>query len=1096
MFALGAWLTPAAAPGATPVYLRTYGTAPCNVTAATNTTPIRLTVSGACELTNGATVVVVDVRGNRAANIHVKNRADTVNFARKVANLNGKSFDLVDLNGQPVAGSGAYAGGGRVGLAAPYWLRSHPVLYFDGADGARTTSLLDRGQRANSSNPAYRAVVSGAKAFAEAYNQQWSYESRYSIPGSATLNAALHWKLDNNEAARQAALFGLRNPDQLIGTPACRPEVNDCGTAASSLSDCPLQFGKPLYQAYSLLHDQLSQDERARFIDFMLSDNPWTRAGIGYTDTALAKAQWKVYDKASSGTVSVARNSATVEGTGTRFQSQMVPGDIILMPHSTENAYASAYLVASIESDTRLRLSTPARQEIRGAHWQAGPRWNPSMYGYLWQQKHHRMTPLNGGASEVPSPYYGDLSGFYAGEDNNLTVTRANGMYALGLTTCADDPRGCLLASMAHEWFYDLAWPMALQLWTGFSQSGTVYHQARMTGPVLEWAFWTRNSFHDAPDPVAETILPERSVNWFVASVLPVIGGHLPNQNSGGLTQPTCDRLTAGMLTLADRPDSAPASVMRWFLDTQINYDSTNCPAYSSSSWAWEHYLLFNPSVAASPEPPTTLHFTQNNIGLCKSLYGEAICTQMPDVRSMSVSRTDWTRTSTYVAVNANGYACRDHCGDDIGGYLHIVKQGKALLSVDSDDLLGNRQHRGYVDIGGPGNLRTYPDKVALPVPWSGGNNEYMFTRLDLSSLYKPAARVAQLERQVLHLKTGPQDYVVDHVKARFNGAPQVVKGLQHFPLHGCGTPDAASCVELRPDSGTATVNHAGVSLSSRVLGVEGAVTVTTENGSPQNGAYAGGKGRTFRWQICPGAAGSGACTAAASTEWIVVHRASEDSPALPDAKLTSAGPFRVVEIAASGSAPAKVAVFTAFGETAQSLTLPETSHGGKAQYVIVGLAAGYYQVPRGDRIITEALSVAPGDHSLSFESERGEFTVTPVEGPLAIAAPAQLPPPVVGKAYRTAIAAVRGVQPYTWEVAAGALCAGLKLTAGADGKALVEGVAENTVPCRFTLRVSDAAGKAAKTNRPFSLFPRPRPGSAPAAPGTAGVTPAAVSRR
>ena len=140
------------------VYLRTPNTNFCNVTDATNATPIRVTVSNSCGLSNGATIVVVDVRGQTAANIHLDNVADLANLGRKVANLSGNSFDLLDLNGNPVSGtvhascSGpptthmgtcAYTGGGRLGLAAAHNVKPHPILHFDGPAGPRTLSMWD-----------------------------------------------------------------------------------------------------------------------------------------------------------------------------------------------------------------------------------------------------------------------------------------------------------------------------------------------------------------------------------------------------------------------------------------------------------------------------------------------------------------------------------------------------------------------------------------------------------------------------------------------------------------------------------------------------------------------------------------------------------------------------------------------------------------------------------------------------------------------------------------------------------------------------------------------------------------------------------------
>ena len=164
--------------------------------------------------------------------------------------------------------------------------------------------------------------------------------------------------------------------------------------------------------------DQMTPAERAHFIEFFLADLPWSQAGVNYSGVSLIKPQLK----ATTGTVTATQGALTVTGNGTRFNTQVKPGDFIIMPG---DSYAKPYLIASIESDTQLTVSAPVASAtgpgaMANSTWQAAPRWNPSMYGFLWNQKHFIYNPLNGAGEAppgspypIPSPYLGAYSGFY-----------------------------------------------------------------------------------------------------------------------------------------------------------------------------------------------------------------------------------------------------------------------------------------------------------------------------------------------------------------------------------------------------------------------------------------------------------------------------------------------------------------------------------------------------------------------------------------------------------------------------------------------------------------------------------------------------------
>ena len=1057
------------------VWVRSPATGFCWVRGASTTTPIRLTVAGNCGLFTGSLIVVVDVRGNLAANIHVENPGDTANFARKVANLSGDSFDLLDLNGRPVASSGAYTGGGRVGLAEPRAMRPLPVLYFDGPAGPRTAAMSDPGNKANKANPGFAVMLANAASYAAQYGRRWGYEWNSQYRGAPTLEAALSWRLDGNAATRDAALFGLRNPDQIIGSTACDEKDKDCRLPLNSLAAYPLGGSLTYMQAYTLMRDQLTPAERTRFLNFFLSDLPWTEAGINYSGTALVKPK----HRATTGTVTVAPGGTRVIGDGTHFRTQTAVGDFIIVP---TDSYGRPYLVESIASDTELTTAAPVNSptgagSLKNSTWLSGPRWDPSMYGFLWNQKHFIFTPLNGGGEPPPgspyavsSPYLGELSGFYQIGDHNHSIDRGTAMYAIGLATCHDDPRGCLLATMAYEWLYDRALPPALSLWTGFSQANPIYHQGATVGRLLQWALWTINSLVDGPDPFEGTNVREQIAWWLPFATIPQ-GAYMPNAEQA-LIAPSTDRMLGSLLAMAAAPDTIAVRGMQWWLRNVNWYQPSpgsrfpygpNAMGYASGGWAWEHYLLYEPTTAALPIEATTHHFTESNAALCEAIFG-ANCVAAPDVRRVSISRSDWTDSATFVAVNATGYGCRDHCSDDLGGYFYIFKEGQPLVAADRDNLMGERKHRGYVEVGSEANYQIGDDRIGTPTVWTAGDNDFMFARVDLTAAYKPAARVRSLERQIFHLKQGSADFVVDHVKGTLDLA-QSVHGYQHYNLNGCGTPAATGCASINRPSLTGAHAQRNARVNSKVFAVAGSspVTIATATGSENDGSYPGGNGQSFRWHVCPATAGpEGECTAASAFEWIVVHQPSADPGAgMPELAHRTVGPFRIIEIAEPG-AP-KVLAFTATGQIASSLALT-TSHDGEAQYLVTGLEAGLYQMKRNGVLIgEEPRRVESGSHSLSFRSAAGELLIEPAPDALAMS-PAPLPAAVAGQPYRALVAlkTVTGQEPYRWQLAGGSLCAGLSLgqSETAPAAAIINGTVRRAAVCSFRLQVQDASGR------------------------------------
>ncbi len=1085
-------LAAAGAALAQPVYLRTPGTNYCDVIDATNATPIHITVSNSCGLTNGATVVVVDVRGNTAANIHLESAADTSNMARIVSGLSGNGFDLLDLAGNPVvgtvdpscadaatthAGTCTYTGGGRVGLAAQRTLRSGPLLFFDGTGGARTLAYQAT-PKAATSNPSYNLLLDQAATYAANYAGRWGYELLTPGGGEAqgiglgTINSALRWLLTGNTASRDAALFSVGdNPDQTLGSPACVETDGNCESPASSIMDYPMQFSQTYYQAYSIMRPEMSAPQKQKFTGFFLSDHPWHQAGIGYTGATLTRPQFTKKWSDAGGTAAVTQGSTTVTGTGTSFTTQCAAGGIL----TPGTIYSHAYLIVSVDSDTSLTLAAPAAATNTDVTFSCAPRWDPSMYGFLWHQKHMQYHTLNGSAAgELISPYYagpGGLAGLFHDGYNNHSLVRTMGMFALGTVTCPDDPRGCLLAAQADEWLNDVAMPYVMTIWTGFSWAGNTYHQGRILNPILNWSMWRQNSFAAAGDPLAGTDVREKAAKWTAWTHIPR-WNHLPNAENAWIS-PGVLNMSGSLASMTYDPSAVYSRNLHWWMMTGDWFNPSGAPnavrgnygaaalSEAAGAAAWVHYMSYEPATTQTPIVETTAHFTTNNQTVCVATYGTEHCTA-PDVRRISISRTDWTSQATWVAVNSTGYGCRDHCADDLGGYFYIFKNMQPLLGVDDTQMIGSVLQRGYPLVGPASNLLP-GGYYATPTVWTAGNNDFMFVRTDIKPIYKPAAQVTAMERQIFHLKGAASDYVIDHVSGTMS-SPQTVRGVQHYNLNGCGTPASTSCVTLTPGSLEASHVHTGTGvearLNSKLFSLGGAMTLGTESGTATNGTYAGGNGASFRWHVEP-AGGSSVTT----IDYAVVHQPSVDTNAvLPSITQTNNGVFHQFEI--HDPVSPRFLAFTARGATPAGHSFVST-HAGTGQYVIAGLQAGLYEIRRNGVLEGNPIPVAASANTLSFSGLAGSYAITPRVA-LTITTTA-LPNAVIGRPYQTVVeASGAAAPPYDWDLASGTLCGGLTLTPG-SASATIAGTATSLQTCTFTVRVT-SAGTAETDSRQFTI--------------------------
>ena len=189
--------------------------------------------------------------------------------------------------------------------------------------------------------------------------------------------------------------------------------------------------------------------------------------------------------------------------------------------------------------------------------------------------------------------------------------------------------------------------------------------------------------------------------------------------------------------------------------------------------------------------------------------------------------------------------------------------------------------------------------------------------------------------------------------------------------------------------------------------------------------------------------------------EFLVVHQPTEmGGTADPISEVGQLDPnFAGVQI--KGPNP-KVAIFGRGGVGYTSTRLV-TDHEGTAQYLIVGLAAGKYDVRLGDNVISSSVDVTSESNALSFESTSGDFTISRTGDPTPLKMVGDsMSPAMVGSPYGSSLTADGGAPPYTWSIQSGALPDGLTLS---PTSGIISGTATTEGSYPFTLSLADSAG-------------------------------------
>jgi hypothetical protein len=1063
------WVLPFAA-SAQVMYLRTVGTPYAIVTDASNATPIRLTVSDASSFTDGDTVCVTEVRGNFAANGHLR-AEESKHLARLVSAKSGNQFSLLDLSGAPVPGSGAYNGGGRVGKCSAVVPPSTHGVWFDGPAGPLSLALKGTARR-NVANPLYTQLQNAANTL-EAQPQSWGRIGGDNVgeSGSFTIAAALRGYVDDRPAATAATVFDFDNPDQLTGTLAVDKGnwPGYTGVSTSGIDDYAVQLGGQMATAYSFSRNALTQSQRDRYNAYHFNDLPWQVGGTDFQ--TWAEVAWKI-NLVAPYTANTSRGSVRVSGTaligtGTSFLADLAPGDVVFVGHPlTQNSYSIPRKVVSVTDNQNAVLAYAAGDvSATGCggpcYYAVGPGWAPNQLGFSY---HSGVFPYDwdhgGSAERYPFSYRAN------DRSQNLTVVRLLGHFARGVASCADTYRACLVAQRNYNAWFDLTLPAYLMTQTtgGFNSGSVGYNSWRVLSANLEMMRIAKASA--GIDLCAVTGSFCRDGALFVTSLS--TGGpgrqYMPWAEYGGSFFWTDQNIRGGFQSMALLPVSDPA--VRAFADVWLN----RMPIPVGARYAWWAYSSYDPATIPAAAELTTLG-NRNYASECVALMGAAGCPTTDPARFSAVARSGFGSADTSFLVDSNGGSCMDHCYNAVGGLLTANRSGKFLLAAGDDfsyypPPLAERSG-AHIQIGNASNLKTWNsyDTAFVTVPSAFGAAGSVFWRANLTDSYKSGANATLVERQFVAVARGAgNSYAIQHDYVTLS-APGAISAPLNIPLNGVGTPAATAAIVANRAAGRLAADFGTAGMNLQVLPGDGAaVRLETEALTDGNLGYTGQRGYVGRVRVCLDS--GGVCnTAAAAAEWITVAQINDGGgDTMPPIVQQVVGPHRVVEI--QDSVAPVVSAFTRGGAAASSLAFT-TTHAGTARYMVAGLNPAVYSVSVNGTPLAGSFVASATSRGFQFDSTAGAVAIT-ASGLAALdltttAAFGGVPAAVVGTPYSLQFIATGGTAPYSLSLFSGSLPPGLTLSAG-----LLSGTPTTAGSYAFRLSVTDA--QPASYDELFSL--------------------------
>jgi hypothetical protein len=798
----------------------------------------------------------------------------------------------------------------------------------------------------------------------------------------ATLNAALYWWITGDAAALNYAKTSLNQSLwAMVSSTGC-----DTGGAVPATtwycgnpdnSDYPRLYYINAMQAYSIVRSQMTAAERANFAAMWLNDNDSDHNGLNPQGAGCV--QQAVLG--GVGTLTAAGKTITISGGTT---SQLTVGAVLTSVADT-HWWGT---VVSITDATHFVLDTGIT--LNSAPFRFTQPWNNTNCGLVWLAKHHRTSPalVPGQESHCYADYGMGCSDTIDENYSNTTLTALFGFISVGVGLADDDPRAVTLLQQAYNHFWQHQYGFHKSTITPFSVSADAYTQYRTHWCLSGIGLMMKNS--GGPDITDGMWFKRIGPYWYYAEGL----------SFGDIYTPIwgADNALGLLVSLSLYPNSDEAQYGNYWLRNLYNSvgggpgdfmaSGLNYGGYYRAGLA---YILLDPNAPQKNvnNAPKQYLFQDTDANIC---VANGVNCYANRAFTHAVSHTGWGPADTRVLLQAAYNDTKDHSGYGDWGSVHIVKNNVYLLAGDGNWANFYVWGDNMIDL----NAWVSPGYSSIsrwggPNPSGDPNSRYTYALMDISGAYAAAAKVSRVHRHVVHFKNaGAQDYIVwyDDIAVQ---TPTTIKALLHFYHADCYTLNSCTAGASGitwgggNDGGTVSNTQAGAKLLTTVLSTAGVRTALLGRDKADgtydvfsNGNRSGGNGYTYRAYVCAeNASAAGSCDANATKgEWIVVHKPATDGNAtMPPISQPAATNFRVVQIADDISP--KVAVFAAGGglQTSAAFT---TTHAGTAQYVITGIAPGFYDVFAGASRIASRVGVRNGDGTLYFEGPAAAYQIRP----------------------------------------------------------------------------------------------------------------------
>lgn len=1085
------------------VYLRSLTGHSCQITGATNATPIVITFSSGCSFAIGDVVILYHVRGNYAAN--------GVRKVKNDGNYSSTTFALTDISNVNIAGSGGFTAtaAGQVGgnyalqaYVAPatlFTLNSHPRGVFSSAILSSMTGNVAN-TRGDNNGISYKAIT-------DIYNN-WStnYVNLTDSNGTGQkmtifATSALKWYADGSPGSGteyNVPLWLMQNPTlpSVGGSTACDETASFCGTNAQ-ITDYVSTNAQNILWTYELLQSTMTTGQKQLVADFMLNDNDVLNYGVNNSGSGCAKQA----TTGGPGTITITGGAAgntgqtlTVVGVGTNFGSGGGPhvGDVIFTGTAPNQGFNDA-IIASITNTTHMTLFLGAggtSRDVVGSVWLWVPQWSQGAgnCGLVWFTKHHNSSNF---ADPITYPTRG---GETYDIGNNSAMRFANIYLQTGLAFCGFDARGCLLASMASGYMYDQVQSFAFQS-LGKMPSGDAYNRA-----VTYWLYDTYvatmlNSVSggtynlvglNQKDDLYEYIYD--NVPWVNNTPL-----HYGAPGNAGFWD-TGGGFRGGFMKSYFWPSDAPYFYY-WLDHNQGWLTEANLARFDGLYTPWE-YIFYDPSVGEANYTTLTNQYLTTNRDTAKCTAGGFFCSQYNVPTNDIISRTGLSGSSDTVlylnSQSVDAYMVETD-GHGLFGCPVCIGISKNIYLMGGDQGGGGNPpvtnieptwnyYANLVEVGSSSpivpastysqfssaicDFTTASQNVLIPryagtVPTGVNNSNYFYALTDVIGSYCASVSLTRAHRHFAHMKkAGLQDYIVEYVDYAAGGGGTSFGERYQLFLNGVAEGTAVS--GTYGNNGGAFINlqtAASAKLLVSVLPITTNTVLTTHYGT------AGGQGGTSLVYACAensGAVGSCDSSAHAAT-WINVYKPSVNvSDTMPVLSQPTVSNFDTVVIQDTGGS-AKVVSFAKAGALQASWS-GTTSFSGTAQYLIAGLTPGTYTMAVNGTPICTGVTVATNDNTFYCEAGAGTVVVN-TSGPVCTITTASLPNGTLSSIYSQTLATVSCTPPINWSITAGTLCGGLALgtTTGAIG-----GFPNMVQTCSFTVQAVDSLSAIA--TQPLSI--------------------------